>query len=65
MRLLSLLRRKLLRWYGPPGSSHAFVPSQANVVFCAGCGETLTAGDHDRRGDTTRPFGFHGGSGGF
>jgi hypothetical protein len=64
MRLFQLIGRQLLRWYPDPGSAHAFVPSQENVVRCAGCGETLEAGDHDRRGDTTRPYGAFGGGGG-
>jgi hypothetical protein len=61
VRLWRFLRRWVLERYGVPGTSHAFVPSQGNLVLCAGCGKTLGAGDHDRRGDTTRPYGYGGG----
>jgi hypothetical protein len=64
MKLFQFLRRRLDRWYGPVGSAHAFIPSQDNLALCVGCGRTLQAGDHDRRGDTTRPYGFGGGGGG-
>jgi hypothetical protein len=64
MRLFQFLRRRLDRWYGPAGSAHAFVASQDDLTLCAGCGRTLHAGDHDRRGDTTRPYGAYGGGGG-
>jgi hypothetical protein len=63
--LVRFLRRQLERWYGSSGSSHAFVPSQDDLTTCAGCGRTFRDGDHDRRGDTTRPFGAYGGGGGF
>jgi hypothetical protein len=64
MGLTQFLRRKIRRWYGPPGAAHAFVPSHDDVALCAGCGRTFSAGDHDRRGDSTRPFGAYGGGGG-